>query len=458
VEPGARTLSRPWLLLTLLIPLVIGAEATDCAVEEHMQRATVRFAPTGKVTFPEGPDAYALPIDTQESDVEEICVNASHVVCEWENDINELRPMESHGPTTWGRDMIETGDTVVDNLVRCATGTSLGGVCEDWLGALGNNHSQMSSDSKMVSVFDRGLCSATLPTELFTDLVLNEFKKQAEERLGTNRDPNGEDVILWTDFVVGLKKSDKPFRAWTDWRHGHLAGYSSTADAEHFRMRSEIVVEANYYVDGNLDWRIDPDRFGDTTAGAALAISLQALWYANPLTFWTVFVGNCEKDRPLRVRFRGEWAATSDGGVGLKVNTSRTCGPNNDGPCTWASVLDWPARPLCNNRVKPEIENNFVTGIAAGLTDPETGEPRCLTCRQDGGSLIPFALYNEDTGKFEPLKVKRVVQTPAEMVFVFVDDVMDPLYPALKNLGLCNYDRPAANSDYVELPSEGSTL
>jgi hypothetical protein len=42
-------------------------------------------------------------------------------------------------------------------------------------------------------------------------------------------------------------------------------------------MRSEIVVEANYSVDGNLDWRIDPDRFGDTTAGAALAYSLQAL-------------------------------------------------------------------------------------------------------------------------------------------------------------------------------------
>ncbi len=155
-----------------------------------------------------------------------------------------------------------------------------------------------------------------------------------------------------------------PFVAWQD--HTIRNRPSSLFNGE---ALSEVVIESNYKVDGNIEWRFDQDWLGQGTPGAILSNSVQAMLLANPLTFWApIFLGDCEKDQPMRVRFRGTLEASENGGVGLRVNENTNCGPNGDGPCTWAYVYPWPARPICNNHIKPKIESNFVEQLVIGMT------------------------------------------------------------------------------------------
>jgi len=388
------------------------------------------------------------------SNIDEICVGPEKIVCEWGVHPNEaVRGFEQYGPTTGYRPLIENNESYPENLARCGTGKTYQGICEDWLTAVGPNAAHI--DPEAITMFDRGICSAQMPLDFALTLLLYNFKKQANERLGNDqRDPQGQDVILWTDFVYGLEKGDEsqgPFRAWADW---------SVVPAGPFETLTigEVIIEGNYRVNGDLEWRFDPERYGSSTAGQILAVSLQSLWYLNPSLFWTVFLGDCDKHRPLRMQFRGELAASENGGLGIKINDSDTCGPNGDGPCTWAAIKDWPGpHPICNNRIKPQIQDNFVAGIKDGMVNRETGKPFCLSCTEDGGSILSYKLKNGD-----PIPIVRVVTDPSEVTLVFVDDLNDPdqlaVYNELFPRGMCSGHRVGANSEYAVPSAGGVTL
>lgn len=440
--------------IPLLMPLLMGQSSSSCASNPTDKRPRIELSHSADLIYTDTNTARTQRIpDIAGNEIDQICVGHDKIICEWGVHPSDVdRALDQYGPTASGRPEIDDAPLLAENFARCGTGETFVGVCEDWHDALGPYSASIGAEA--ITMFDRGQCSVSLPTQVLVDKILTLFKTQAAERLGDDqRHPEGKDVALWTDFVYGMKEGNEPFRAWTDWK---VLEHPILGDKK-FSTIGEVIVEGSYKVDGNLEWRFDLDRYGDSTAGAFLAGSLQTLWYANPLTFWTVFLGNCEKDRPMRVRFRGEFQATEDGGVGIKINDSDTCGPNRDGPCTWAHIYPWPARPVCNNRIKPDMEKQFVSGILAGMVNPETGKPRCLTCREDGTSELPFYLKNGD-----PIPIRRVVMGPTETTFVFIDDVGDPEqnehYYELYDRNLCNFDRPDANTDYTVLTRGGTTL
>jgi hypothetical protein len=344
------------------------------------------------------------------------------------------------------RTAIVNNPDFVDLTARCGAGKTYAGICEDWLGTLGPGATVMSP--KAVTMFDIGTCSASLPTAFFVDTFVSEFQKQADTRLATQSPPGENDVVLWLDFMLGLKDTDKPYQAWLDWT-SYTDPYSSRE-----MTRGEIAVEGWYRVDGDISWKLDPDWLGESWGGAVLSTGIQSSLYA--LGGWlAIFFGDCERDRDMAVQFKAQFAATPEGGVGLIVNQSSTCGPDGDAACTWASIDPWPARPICNNQVKPEIESKFVENIALGMTDPDTGKPRCMTCTSGGGTLLPFKFANGD-----PIPVKRVVLTPQQIHFVFLEDLLadnNTVYHELYSMGLCNADR-AINSQKVSLKAKGEFL
>jgi hypothetical protein len=283
-------------------------------------------------------------------------------------------------------------------------------------------------------MFDIGTCSAALPTPYFIDTFVGEFQKQADNRLTNQAPPAENDVVLWLDFTLGLKDTDKPYQAWLDW----TSRTDALSNREH--TLGEIVVEGWYRVDGDISWKLDPDWLGSSWGGAVLSSTIQTSLYA--LGGWTaIFFGDCERDRDMAVQFKARFEATDEGGVGLVVNQTSLCGRYGDQPCSWASIDPWPARPICNNQVKPQIESKFIKNLVAGMSDPLTGKPRCMTCTSDGGSLLPFKLANGS-----PIPVKRVVLTPTQIYFVFLEDILadnNGIYHELYSRGFCNADREA---------------
>lgn len=439
-----RSAKKTLVLVAIPVALALMGQATCEPLPDKSNRVNFNRAPTARFSSVEG-QAQTKPIPSVyghlPNHMTQICTGADKAVCEWVTDPNEPLSFEHYGPTTGYRPLIEDNPSHADNLVRCAKGDTYAGICDSWLGTVAYG---AAWNAKAVTVADIGDCSISLPTEFFVSQILEQFQIQSDERLGEQRDPQGEDVVLWTDFVLNLRDSEEPFRAWTDYTYD-----------EDGLTRSEVIIEGEFWVDGDIEFAFDPDWLGSGTAGAILSTSLQLIWFTNPWLVWTVFLGNCEKDRPMAMQFRGSFEATSEGGIGLRINDSNSCGVAGNQPCSWTYVYPWPARPLCNNQVKPRIEREFTDGFVAAMTHPATGEPACLTCREDGSSLLPFTFNGE------PIKVERVVHLPNEVVLVLLQSkLVGPykhLYDEYKARGWCDNDR-SMNSEGVVLTAGGLTL
>lgn len=351
----------------------------------------------------------------------DVCTDENKVVCEWDADPNNPRVFESTNGVNghaWNG-----SPTDVENRARCVQPRTAAGICEDHLALVGGQSWNVSA----VSVFDIGECSSSMPTKEFAALIAEEWRKGNEDRLGTGDPPNSDDITLWSDLTVGLKNGDFPPEVFFDWTIGPTMLLPRGATS------SELVARVAYRVDGNMDWSFqrswlnEDDYFGnplDSRFWEGFSLAVQGLIRFNPVTFWLpIVLGNCEKDRPAVVQIRGAFEATTEGvgGVGVDVNSNNNCGPFWNWPCSWSSVLDWPARPYCNNHIKGRIENWLLSGAyvqfgeqPADVRDDDgylLEVEECFTCTPEG-SILPFR-YSRGY-----LPILEVVQTPTRVHFV----------------------------------------
>lgn len=433
----------------------------------------------------------------------EVCTDENKVVCDWGADPNNLRVFESTNGVNghaWSG-----SPTDVENRVRCVQPRTAAGICEDYVALAGGS----ALHAAAVSVFDIGECSSSIPTKEFAALLAEQWRRGSEERLGTGIPPNSHDITLWTDLTVELKNGDFPPEVFFDW---------TVTSTTYGTTKSELITRNAYRVDGDLNWSLDRDwrtncnqpfcdpQYDDSIGGTRSQIPegmsrlIQGVVRFNPITFWLPLVlGNCEKDRPAVVQMRGELAGVaapveptvSDmGGWSVDVNSTSTCGPTRNWPCSWSSVLDWPARPWCNNHVVGRIQDFLLSGAYAQfgqqpspVTDDDgnpVSEPWCFSCTPDGG-LTPFTYSDGDplTNSYgERFPIRDIVLTPTRVHFVHykvvppdpsnggtrdVDfDELDELidfrdYLSLKTDGKCGSDR-AIPAETVELLKQGEHL
>lgn len=427
------------------LPLILAAAylnmgQSSCGGGSTDKRPRTLMTVSSPIIFPDNTLAHTAAVPGNDgffrrNQVDELCTGQNKVLCEWTAHPNHPRAYDMYAPRE-RRTEIESYPEDVEQTARCGSGETYAGICEDWLGTLASGSQYLQPAPQALTMFDIGVCSASIPTSIFINTVMSEFQKQADARLNTQVPPGESDVVLWLDFVFGLKDTDKPYQAWLDWT-SHTDGYNREM------THGEIVVEGWYRVDGDISWSLDPEWLDDSWGGTFLSSGIQTTLYA--LGGWAaIFFGDCERDRDMAVQFKGRFEATDEGGVGLVINRGTTCGANGDAPCSWASIDPWPARPICNNKIKPDIESRFIDNLEAGMTDPITREPRCLTCTSDGGTLLPFQFDNGD-----PIPVKRVVLTPSQVYFVFLEDLLaenNYVYNELYARKLCNADREADSS------------
>jgi hypothetical protein len=375
----------------------------------------------------------------------EVCTDENKVVCEWDADPNNTRVFESTNGVNghaWNG-----SPTDVENRARCVQPRTAAGICEDHLALVGGQSFNVAA----VSVFDIGECSSSMPIKQFAALLTEEWRKANQERLGTGDPPNSDDVLLWSDVTIDLKNGDFPPEMFFDWAIG------PTALLPTGETSSEMILRNAYRVDGDLNWSFDgnwktepdhtvlEDSFGRGNPDGipvGLSLMIQGVVRFNPITFWLPLVlGNCEKDRPAVVQMRGSFEATDPytkdwyvediGGIGVKVNSTSTCGPFGNWPCSWSSVLDWPARPWCNNHMVGRIQNFLLSGAYAqfGEQPPDVFDEsgnvvvasECLTCTPQG-SILPF---RDLAGNLLP--IRDVVITPTRAHFVHLTEIpFDP--------------------------------
>ena len=419
-------------LAALLMPafamfLMGQTAATSCNRNTEPQQ--VWTSHTRWLRFPPSPSNWAATLDVPDGEaIGGTCSGPQKILCEWEFDPNAPQPFENYGPQTDARAEVENiwSRYVPANTVQCAMATTPALICEQWAPLV---DAPFEDPSAMTS-FDVGECSTAFPTEFFVDMLADQFQKQSDGRLEQSQGPAGEDIALWLDFVVGLKDHSSPVQLWTDYS-------SSPPDG---RTISELIVQSWFRVDGNVSWQLDPDWLGGRPGADTLARGIQTTLYILGAPLGLFSIGNCEKDRDMAVQMRGELVATPDGGFGVRINTNQDCGPNRNGPCTWAAIDPWPARPLCNNRIKPQIESNFVNGIVTGFMSD--GVARNLNKRADGQDLLPF-----------PYPVRRVAVTPTQIHFVHLEEANDD-YDAWQDMlrrNLCGLDRQVDNQEQALL-------
>lgn len=378
--------------------------------------------------------------------VETICTDQKHIVCEWGIDPNAGRAFDTLPHT--GLTYTASEADIIEVVSRCAKGDTYAGVCESYRDLLADPSDNFGVTA--VSSANIGECSGALPTSLFVGGLRDAFQEQSDQRLGQQTGPESEDIALWLDFTVGLKDSARPVEAYVDFEYLDTTlgpiGYQ-----EYEQFQSELVLKAHYYVDGDFGWSFDPDWLGGNVGQQFTAMSIQLGLYHFGVP-WLFFIGDCERDRPMSVQLRGKLVPSLDGGVGVEANLGNDCGPDKNLPCSWATIYPWPSRPLCNKRIKPRIEENFVANAAIGYYDFEREGPRCLTCKGDGSSSLPWVDNRPgqtlEDGRPKPLDIADVIVTPDLVHFVFLKSRLDDpfLYDHLKDRGLCGNDRKLAGA------------
>jgi len=450
------------LLLTVAIlvclPLLLGADISCGPTNTRKNKSILKFTKSASISFDRARKQPAVlnhigkelsspfePFFSTPDRLTEVCTDENKVVCEWDADPNNLRLFESTNGVNghaWNGSPID-----VENRVRCVQPRTAAGICEDHLALVGGQ----SWDVAAVSVFDIGECSSSIPIKEFAHILTEQLRKGSEERLGTGDPPGSDDITLWSDLTVGLKNGDFPPEMFFDWTipyFGHFAKPGEQVDNE---LVAEMVQRTAWRVDGDMDWNFqrswlnEDDYFGNPTDSRfweGFSLAVQGLIRFNPVTFWLPLVlGNCERDRPAVVQMRGSFEATDPyykdwyvedlGGIGVDVNSESNCGPYGNWPCSWSTVLAWPARPYCNNHIRGRIESWLLSGSYVQFGEQPEGVrdddgrllsvEECLTCTPRG-SILPFQAYN---GK--QLPIRDVVLTPTRAHFVHVTEIpIDP--------------------------------
>lgn len=440
--------------ILVCLPLLLGV--STCEPTTRRDFSTLKFTTSESIKFDAGRKQPAVvnqpgkrlsttfdPFFTVGDRLTDVCTDENKVVCEWDADPNNLRVFESTNGVNghaWNGSR-----TAIENRARCVQPRTAAGICEDHLALVGGG--AQSWNVSAVSVHNIGLCSSSMPANEFAALLTEEWRKGTEDRLGGQTPPNAGDVFLWSDVTIDLKTGDFPPEMFFDWTVPiFLPGQRDAS------MEAESVLRTGWRVDGDLDFSFDRDwhvrewpegtygdqLFGNDNQGTTerVSVMLQALVRFNPITFWLPLVlGNCEKDRPAVVQLRGSFEGTDSdpsdresGGVGLRVNSKNNCGPNGNWPCSWSSVLDWPARPWCNNHMVGRIQDFLLASSYAqfgeqppSVTDPNGNRPEiedCFTCTEAGSILPPF---HDRLGNRLP--IRDVVLTPTRVHFVHVTEI-----------------------------------
>lgn len=380
---------------------------------------------------------------TVNSSIDRFASGPQKVICDWQQHPNIPQAFETYKPGTGTRPGIDGPHPSAEptNLFLCTQPTTFAGIVEDYGPHVNAVHERdwRPWTPQAYSVHDIGECSAFLPVETFVGTIREQFQRQADNRLGEQTSPDSTDIALWLDFTVELKDHAQDVLAWTDFT-AHGIGFEERFPpaSQSASGLNEVVLEAMYRVDGDMRWSFDPGWLGNSVGATFLSTAIQGtlLSTAGTLFPWLFFIGNCERDRNLRMHLRGRFRATPDGGVGLALNTSETCGPDQRQPCTWTRVQSWSVfRPVCNNRIKPKLQRRFTEGAIIGLQD-EYGAPRDLTMRSDGTSLLPWEW-----------PIVRVEMTPAEIHFIFLEECDDDpeLCDELRAARVCGFDRAVSN-------------
>ena len=415
------TVRRISMLALLLVgtTFLVGPSCNRDARENYSKvKLENAFDPTWRRNAERG--GHVLP-DGRRDRITDICTDHQKIVCDWIEDPNVPRAFEYANGTN-GVNYDINGPMELENAVRCVQGQTANGICEP--------HEVVAGESagviRAVEVADIGECSTSIDLRLFTQGIAENFQKQAADRLGEQRPPETEDVALWLDFVSNLKQGDWPVQAFVD-----------TTISEYDLAKTEFVMRASYRVDGGIEWNLEPTWLGEKPGAQGVASVLQVVLLG--IAFPFLDIGDCEKDRPMVVQLRGAFHPTPDGhGIGIKLNESSTCGPWNTWPCTWVSVLDWPARPLCNNRIKPRIESGFLDGVRAGFSAPG-GQVACLTCKAGGGSALPIA-YGSN-GELLPIARVEAIGGTLHLIHFENPERGNPAYEWLKDRNRCGLDR-----------------
>lgn len=445
-------------LIALIGTMALIAGPSSCSDTNRLTTTTrVKFSKFVAENFSRSADHMGVlkpPYNSQGelNYITDFCSDEQKVVCDWMYDLNAPRSFEYTNGTNGHNFSIGGADDnpykYIDNKVRCVQGKTANGICESHAGLMAPGTKLRRTAA--VTVADIGECSGSMDIQEFATILADNFQKGQDFRLGTSRPPDGEDLILWSDYIVNLKPGDWPVEVFMD----------TTID-ENRIVHPEMVIRTSNRVDGNVEWNFDKYWMGgdpqvQDDLAAARGFSRVAQGIAASIVWPFMLMGDCERDRPMTTQIRGELQALPDGsGVGLKPNTANECGPNGDWPCSWVSVLDWPARPRCNRTLKPIIEEAFLwfayisfasdaAGYMGSYYDPARGALHCLTCTANGGSIIPFM-----SSLGIPYPIKRVVVTGTDIHFVFAEEPNSELpsnersifYNEMKTRGMCGLDR-----------------
>lgn len=432
----------------------------DCEVGAPQPEARKVYMLDGSDLTVPGSTENRTWFETVDSSVDRVCIGPDKVVCDWNIHPASIRYFEQWYPGVGHRDGLDGTMTVSaapEQIVHCSLPTTRNGTCEDYGPMIKAVHDPdwRPWTPEAYTFHDIGECSGSFPTQFFMTLLREAFQDQADDRLGAQVGPEGEDIALWLDFIVNLGDHPDPVLIWADYSaqgvypHGILGRFPGKSAGF---GAGEIVLESEYKVDGDLSFDFDPTWLGDSTGSRILSIGIQTAIFTTlfPTSLIFPFLGNCDKDRDLRMHIRGQLAPSADGGVGIKLNLDDTCGPDERQRCTWVAVGNWPKiRAICNNRVKPQIESNFLNGLIVGLQD-ENGLPRNLVVNENGDSLLP---WRDSRGRAIP--IKRVVHTPTDVHFVLLEKESDDpaLYDTLEGRGLCGADRASrlSNDNWITL-------
>ena len=214
------------------------------------------------------------------SPIDRFCSGPQKVICAWDTHFNTPQEFEKYGTRTDGRPGIDEAEpsTTPTHLYMCGIGTTLGGLCESYGPIAGAVHNEdwRPFTPEAISIHDIGAASASLPLPFFVELMRDEFQKQSDNRLGSQTGPAGEDVALWLDFTVNLKDHEDPIQSWIDVT-GFGLGYMPRFPAilTDTTVRTEIIMQSWFRVDGDLKWSLDPDWLGTSTGDRILATSIQ---------------------------------------------------------------------------------------------------------------------------------------------------------------------------------------
>ncbi|MEM7138500.1 MAG: hypothetical protein AAF500_18110 [Myxococcota bacterium] len=441
-----------WVLVPFCALLVMGADV--CEPTTSTQAIYTRGSATRKIETPKTRDnrGFAFSLKPGE-EVDRIKLGPHKILCLYSEPPNAPKLFE-HEPTH--KHIVGLDDVPVTTepfqLVACTNGTTFPSVIEDLgprIGAASGNAFR-PFPARYGRVEDIGECSGWIQTDFILAGLKNGYDAQLEGRYGPQRSPQGTDFVGPYDFVTGLHPPSPDVGPWVFYDYNPTNLGDGWIDAQglpwggpyppntHYGALGEIALRFRVRMNGDVDWRPDPDWIGDGSSPGLSRFVSGSLNAALGITFWPIFFfGDCDKKRHMLVTMRGPLEAASDGGLGIRFYPE---------PYSWAGLQEWTARRICNKEIKPIIQSQMVDNAIAATQTP-TGEVISQTSSEDGtSSRLPFFRNDLQT----PIPAKRFVVTERFIHAVFCEtqsDCPSDLYQELKARGSCGLGRDLYDPD-----------